>query len=449
MGLRLHTEPKRRLSDGMNKYLPLLIVAIGISGCSAPNSAETDIGETASVALIEPIPMTEADEALYKERHDRYIESVQTSGRLVGYDDVEPVRGTSEFVPLPLVEGPAFDEQSVDQAIAYVTARRSSTFIVAIDGKIALERYFDEFDAQTPLVSKSMAKQLAALAIGRAITLGDISSLDQPASNFITEWGDDPQKSAITIRHLIENRSGLLPQDFSADAPEVLRRAYLHPRHGSVLVHEYPMTHEPGARFEYSNANSELLAIIIERATNRRYADFLGSELLRPIGATGGEIWINRSGGLAHSGCCIMMPAQSWVRLGFLVLQDGDWEGEQLISREFVRDMKTANPRNPHFGTGLYVAGPYVERRGYLNPSIELGKVLHSQPYLDGDLTLFDGNGNQVMYLIPSANMIVLRMGERPAEDMEWDNSVLPNLFIKAAVDAGKIAQPTAQRAAN
>jgi len=90
-----------------------------------------------------------------------------------------------------------------------------------------------------------------------------------------------------------------------------------------------------------------------------------------------------------------------------------------------------------------------VERRGYLNPSIELGKVLHAEPYLDGDLTLFDGNGNQVMYMIPSANMIVLRMGERPAEDMEWDNSVLPNLFVQAAIDAGKIAQPTAQRAAN
>jgi len=302
----------------MRKFLPSLIAAICISGCSASEVDEGDAGVNAPVAVIEAGPMPEADEALYQERFDRYMETVRTSGRLVGYDDVEPVEGAAEFVPLPKSDGPEIAQKIVDQAVDYAKDRRSSTLIVAMEGKIALERYFDEFDAQTPLVSKAMAKQLAALAIGRAITLGDIKSLDQPVADFITEWGGDPQKSAITIRHLIENRSGLLPQDFSADAPEVLRRAYLHPRHGSVLVHEYPMTHEAGERFEYSNANSELLAIIIERATNRRYAVFLGAELLSPIDATGGEIWINRPGGLAHSGCCILMPAQSWVRLGML-----------------------------------------------------------------------------------------------------------------------------------
>jgi CubicO group peptidase (beta-lactamase class C family) len=280
-----------------------------------------------------------------------------------------------------------------------------------------------------------MAKPVATMAIGRALQLGHIRSVDQPVADYVREWRRDPQKRRISIRHLLEMRSGLLPQDFGADAPAVLDRAYLHPRHDSVLVHEYPLTDEPGARCEYSIPNSELIALDIERATGQRYANFIGEQLLMPIGAAGGTVRLDRDRGLAHSGCCLSLPAQSWMRLGLLLLEGGMHQGKRLLPADFVRDMKTGTAQNPHFGMGLWVAGPYLARRGYLRPGQPLGAVLHSEPYLDADISLFDGNGHQVMYLVPSQQMIILRMGEFPKTGLEWDNSYLPNLLIADAAE--------------
>jgi hypothetical protein len=99
--------------------------------------------------------------------------------------------------------------------------------------------------------------------------------------------------------------------------------------------------------------------------------------------------------------------------------------------------MRTPTVQNPYYGMGVWVAGRYIEKRGFAHPSIAYGKVDHSEPYLDKDIVLFDGNSNQVVYMIPSQNMIILRTGQRPPEDKPWDNTVLPNLLIR---DAAKMA---------
>lgn len=298
-------------------------------------------------------------------------------------------------------------------------------------GKLALEQYFGDTGRDTPINAQSMAKPLTAMLIGRAIALGHIRSLDQPVADFITEWRGDPVRGRILIRHLLDMRSGLLPEDFSPDPANILNRAYLHPRHDAVIIRDYPATHVPGTRYEYSNANAELIAPIIERATGQRYARFLGEALLQPIGAPGGSLWVNRPGGMAHSGCCLLLPAQSWLRLGMLLMNDGRWQGRRLLPRGFVAAMRTPTAENPHYGLGVWVAGRYLERRGFANPSIAYGKVLHSQPYDDGDIFLFDGNGNQVMYMVPSRQMIILRTGGPPPRTAEWDNAFLPNLLIR------------------
>ena len=141
-----------------------------------------------------------------------------------------------------------------------------------------------------------------------------------------------------------------------------------------------------------------------------------------------------------------MLPAQSYLRLAILLLDDGIWNSERLLPPGYVADMRTAAPQNPHYGLGVWLTGPYLERRGYANPRIEAGKVLHSEPYLDKDLFLFDGNSNQVVYIIPSQRMIVLRTGSRPPAGLEWDNAFLPNLLIRDAIAAPGAVVPEAQQ---
>ena len=80
---------------------------------------------------------------------------------------------------------------------------------------------------------------------------------------------------------------------------------------------------------------------------------------------------------------------------------------------------------------GVYIGQPYVEYRGFLNPEIPFGRSFHSEPYVDEDLFLFDGNSNQVIYIVPSKQLIVLRVGNTPPKDPVWDNAFLPNTISR------------------
>ncbi len=371
-------------------------------------------------------------EALYQQRFGAVMED---GGMLSSYDPLEDVPGATDYTPLPLAseEERTISAEALEAATAYAEGNNSSAFMVWHRGKLQAKAFFGEATPDTPLVSKSLSKPLSAVAIGRAIQLGAIESLDQPISDFITEWKGTP-KEAMRVRHVLDMRSGLLAQGYSADPDSPWNRAYLSPVHDAYLVESYPLTDTPGEVYAYSNAAAELVAIVVERATGRRYSEFIGSEILAPIGAQGGDIWIDRPGGLAHSGCCMHLPAESWLRLGILLLNDGVADGERLLPEGYLSEMKTATPQNPHYGLGVWVAGKYVERRGFSGPDGPGPRVLHSEPYLDSDLFLFDGNSNQVVYISPAHQLVALRMGPSPPKSPEWDNSVLPNTLIRGLI---------------
>ena len=369
----------------------------------------------------------------------RVAEIIANGGELKGYSPTEAVPG-APFAPLPLAAKPTIDAAALTAAHDYAARNKSNAFIVWRNGRIEAESYFGGATATTPIVSKSLAKPITALAIGRAIKLGKIKSLDQPVSDFVTEWRGKP-KGAMLIRHLLDMRSGLLAQGFAPTPDNHWNRAYVDPDHIRYIVDTYPLTDAPGSIYEYSNATSELVALVIERATGRRYAEFVGTEVLKPIGAAGGQVWVNREGGLAHSGCCMMLPPQSWLRMAILVMQDGMWNGRALLPTGYVAAMRTPTAQNPHYGLGLWVGGQYVERRGFANPARPVPKVLHSEPYLARDLVLFDGNSDQVVYIVPSAKLIVLRTGDSPPKSPEWDNSFLPNTVLRGMEYKG-LAQP-------
>ena len=179
-----------------------------------------------------------------------------------------------------------------------------------------------------------------------------------------------------------------------------------------------------------------MVAVLIERATSRRYAEFVGTEIWQKIGAMGGTVWVNRPGGMAHAGCCMLAPAENFLRLAIAMLQDGVWEGERILPDGYVKEMITPTPENPYFGLSIWVAGRYTERRGFANPDRGMPQILHSEPYLADDLYLFDGNANQVVYVVPSQDLVILRTGLAPMRDgnTEWDNSYLPNTIIRGII---------------
>lgn len=391
-----------------------------LAGCGGPSSQEAN-----------DLSAEEAEE-IFLERFNALQDRMGGAG-LSAYDPLKPVPGATAWTPLPeRSDGEQLiSTDTLNAAKNYAAANNSSAFIVWLDGAIESAEYFGDTTAETLIVSKSLAKPLGVIAVGRAIQEGHIDTVDQPAADFFHEWQGTP-KEKILIRHLLDMRTGLLPQGPAPDPSNILNRAYLHPFHDQVIIDEYPLINKPGNRYEYANANSELVAPLIERATGSPYEDWLTDAVFSPIGAKGGEVWMNREGGTPHSGCCILLPAETYLRLAILLLDDGAWGGDRLLPEGYVQDMRTTTAQNQSTGMGVYVGSPYTERRGAAHPDLPYGRTLHSEPYLAEDLFLFDGNSNQVVYIVPSKRLVVLRTGGRPPQEPEWDNAFLPNQLLRA-----------------
>ena len=375
------------------------------------------------------------DEQLYLQRFAELVKSFQTGVGLDHYDLLVPVAGKPDHgLPVAAEAARTIAPAALEKARDYAANNNSSTVIVWRNGAIELEHYFGATRPDTLLNAKSFAKPLTAIAIGRALELGAIKSLDQPVADFIPQWRSDPRKAKILVRHLLDMRSGFLPQAAATQATDILNRAYLHPRHDEVIINDYPLVAEPGSRYDYANATSEMVAPVIRAATGEPYEEFVAREVLQRIGASGGRIWMNRSGGTAHSGCCILLPARDWLRLSILLLDDGKWHGHRLLPKGYVAQMRTGTPQNRYFGLGIWLAGDYMAERGFANPDRKEYTTLHGEPYQAGDLFLFDGNANQVSYVVPSEGLIVLRMGGSPPRGSRWDNSILPNTILRGIV---------------
>lgn len=409
-------------------------ILLALSGCAtAPDPAPSRLSSAEA-------------EALYLERYGRLAGGASGGAGLGAYDTLEPVAGADNLAAIPTDIGATISPEALATARSYVTGRNTSAFIIWRDGVIEDELYFDDFTRDTPIVSRSLAKPITAILIGRAIQQGHIKSLDQPVADFVTEWQGDELREKILVRHLLDMRSGFLPQALATKPEDILNRAYLHPEHDRIIINEMPVVNEPGTRYEYANATSEMVAPVIERATGMRYGEYLSSALLEPLGADGGQVWVNQYGGTAHSGCCALFPARTYLKFGVLLLQDGVWNGERLLPEGYVGAMRTGTEQNPYYGLGLWLPHTYTERRGYAHPSVPYGKVLHTEPYLDKDIFLFDGNGNQVLYMIPSTKMVVMRLGFRgPDGAEEWDNPFLPNLLIEDQFKDDPASMPAPQ----
>lgn len=411
------------------RNLSTLFISVALIGCTDP--ANTAVHDN----TVEITPTTgvfsEAEEIFYQSRYNEMVKAFASGQGTTNYDTEISFGQDLRSSHLPRGEAKALSSHTIEQLVTYTRDYVSDSFIIFENGRIVEEQYWGGVTADSLMNAKSLAKPLGVIAMGRAIELGYVKNLDQPVSDFIIEWkGSD--KDSISIRHVLDMRTGLLPQGYAPDASNVLNRAYLHPRHDEVIIHEYPLVNSPGSRYDYSNANSELVSIIIERATQISYQNWLTQQVLSPLGAPGGKIWLNREGGLAHSGCCLALTSETYLKLGVLILQNGKWNGNQFLSEDFVRQMLTSTPQNKFAGMGLYLGEHFKADRGAGNPDVKtFAPTLHSEPYIDKDIALFDGNGHQVIYIMPSRNIVVMRLGARSKNEISWDNAYIPNLIAR------------------
>jgi CubicO group peptidase (beta-lactamase class C family) len=334
---------------------------------------------------------------------------------LAQYAPIEVAEGApgTHAIADPIPGDQAIASAALAAAQAYSDSFSGRALLVWQGGKLRYEHYDGGADKQTRFETFSMHKSLLGLLYGAALRDGVIRSLDEPVGDHIEEWRGDP-RGAITLRQLLTMESGL-SLGHGDDRAEVALAASL----------DAP----PGSRFEYNNANSEIAGVVLDRALRTAgkgdYATYLSNTLLRPLGAGDAHLWLDHPGGEPRFYAFCQMRARDWLRVGVMIDRKGRFDGAQIIPANWIVAMTTPSPLNANYGVQMWIGSPWNRWRLY-GPRTPL-KVSHEKPYLASDLVYFDGFGGERVYMVPSLDLVIVRIGE---SNLAFDDSILPNAII-------------------
>jgi CubicO group peptidase (beta-lactamase class C family) len=206
-------------------------------------------------------------------------------------------------------------------------ADQSTQAVVLIkDGLLIGEQYAEGFDSNSVATSWSMAKSFYAALIGIAIGRGEIESLDDKVSKYLSYFADE--RSDITIRHLLNMASGL---EMPSHEHENMYFTEDHLAYAKAVG----MEKSPGQLFEYNNVNSMLLADILFKATGAPADALLRDRILSKIGMDNVTLWQDAAGNpLTY--CCVDTTARQFARFGLLFARGGLWRDQQIIPSAYV-----------------------------------------------------------------------------------------------------------------
>lgn len=242
---------------------------------------------------------------------------------------------------------------------AYFEDQRLAGLIVLQDGAVRYERYGLGFTAEGRWTSFSVAKSFTSTLVGAAIQDGHIGSLSDPVTRYIPELSGSGY-GGVTVAQLLAMSSGAAwNEDYTDPNSDVARFNMQQPEGGVDPVTAYmrrlPRAHEPGTRWNYNTGETNLIGVLVERATGRSLNEYLSEKVWQTVGMEADATWILNSGGQEISGCCLQMRLRDYARFGQFVLNDGVAANGQRIVPEgwfATAGTKQAEIGRPGFGYG-------------------------------------------------------------------------------------------------
>ncbi|MGZ9722517.1 serine hydrolase domain-containing protein [Rhizobium miluonense] len=290
--------------------------------------------------------------------------------------------------------------------------------VVVKDGHIVAEAYGDGFSKATPLIGWSMTKTVNAAIIGRLMLAGRMSFDDK---NLLPQWSADARKE-IKLSDLLAMESGLAFNESYGNVSDVTRMLYLDPDTTSIAANARQVS-APGERFSYSSGTGILLSRLwMNRLPNLSAAiSYPREALFGPLGMHSAVLEADERGTYVGSSY-LYANARDWARFGQFLLQDGVWKGSRLLPEGFVGAMRTPTTASEgvYSQVQAWLAGP-----GGSN----------AQFGLPADTFWLTGHDGQTIAIVPSANLVVVRMGLTPS----WAD-YRPQILLKRIMDVIKPA---------
>jgi len=292
-----------------------------------------------------------------------------------------------------------WNETEIPALITYLEENNTRAFLVLYKGKIVIEEYFGkqlvntslDFNASSNWYWASAGKTLTSSLVGIGEAHGQIN-FDAKTSDYLgTGWTSLTlsQESAITVRHQLTMTTGLDDGVANPDCTDP-----------SCLVYKAA----PGTRWAYHNAAYTLLDGVVEEATGKPLNTFLNDELKSKIGMDGQYIKTGDNN-------VYYSTARSMARFGLLLLNDGAWDKAQIISKEYVDLMSTSSQTlNLSYGYLTWLNGKLTS----MVPGSQIVFNSSISPNAPADLFAAMGKNGQLINIVPSLDLVVIRMGDAP-----------------------------------
>ena len=270
--------------------------------------------------------------------------------------------------------------------------------VVIKNDSLLFEKYWDGYSDSSLSGSFSIAKSITSLLIGVAIKEGKIKSVDQQVGDFLPEFLKKEKGNKLTIKHLLMMSSGT-DWDESYNSPaSITTEAY----YGTDLYKtamRVKFKREPGTFHTYASGDTQLLGLIIEKATGKSLSEYASEKLWKPLGAAHNALWsLDKKDGHEKAYCCFNTNARDFARLGQMMLDSGRWKGVPIIDRSYWKESITPCGVKDESGQ----ACNYYGYQWWILP--ERQDVFYARGIL-----------GQYIVVIPSKKLVMVRLGKESA----------------------------------
>ncbi|MEM9332224.1 MAG: serine hydrolase [Pseudomonadota bacterium] len=283
--------------------------------------------------------------------------------------------------------------------------------VVVKEGRMITEHYAEGFDKNTPLLGWSMTKTVTAGIIGTLVKSGKMDLKDGLTVSY-PAWDLDERKE-ITVESMLGMSSGLSWNEAYGDVSDVTRMLFLNDDMAG-FASDFVAVSDPGATFVYSSGTSTMLA----RAWQDRLGDdslqYPQESLFKPLGMTSAVMETDANDTFVGSSY-MYATARDWARFGQFLLQKGVWEGQQLLPVGYTDWMFEPLASSPD----QYTKGHMWRRAPGGQPAFE-------------DIVWMSGHDGQSIAVIPSRNMVIVRLGLTPSK-LGYSSLPLAKAVIAAA----------------
>lgn len=300
--------------------------------------------------------------------------------------------------PQPWPAHPEFNVYQTSESLeTYHQETGTVAFLIIKNDSLLYEKYYDGYGPSSKSNSFSMVKSIVSGLLGKAIDDGFINSIDQPVRDFIPEL-KGPYGDQVTVGDLATMSSGQLWEENYYGALSVTTESYFTEDLRSLILRQ-PITEKPAQSFDYKSGTTQLLGMVIEKATGQTLSGYFYDSFWHPMGAEKEAYWQLDSSGSAmeKAYCCLASNARDFARYGKLIKNHGRWNGAQILDSTYVaRSVQPRFDQDSEYGYGWW-----LER------------------YKDQQVYMMRGHLGQYVIVFPALDLIAVRLGHSKGKKIE------------------------------